>query len=434
MDAELKAKAAKILSHRHFRQITQILVYLGLSRVVTIFATAWASNCLGTHNCGISGMITATLAQMNLVIVLHMDALWIRRYKAAPTERERQELVAIGLTQRVIFSVAFALGGLLVAVALRLPREWWLGVGCAVPLLIFNAVQMQWVFVAREVPSVNYRTTAVISLLSAAAYWLFFRPGQSAGSDIAVLAIAAGVGAVIMLRQSVGSVWRLPIKISHLHELGPLLIEGRWLIICGILIYIYAAFEVPLLGYLCTLSDVGVYSRAYNLANGINQALGLIPIVLYPRILDWQKAGVPYMWNRLKKVSAIASLALLPVIGMVFLVSPLLFHFLYRPEFRGASYPFAILFASRCIEMINVLIGQGLLAQSQERHIFRIIVPTSLISLCLNVAFIPAYGMWAAACINLASQVLFLIGTLILARILLEKPYLNRGNNPPVKS
>lgn len=428
---ELKAKAAQILSHRHFRQITQILLYLGLSRVVTVFATAWASNCLGPHNCGISGMITATLAQLNLVIVLHMDALWIRRYKAAPTEQERQHLVTIGLTQRVLFSVAFALGGLLVAIILRLPREWWLGVGCAVPLLIFNAVQMQWVFVAREVPSVNYRTTAASSLLAAAAYWLFFRPGQAAGSDIAVLAVAAGVGAVIMLRQSVGSVWRLPVKVSHLHELWPLLIEGRWLIICGILIYIYAAFEVPLLGYLCTLSDVGVYTRAYNLANGINQALGLIPIVLYPRILDWQKAGVPYMWNRLKKVSAMGSLALVPVIGLVFLMSPLLFRFLYRPEFRGAAYPFAILFAARCIEMINVLIGQGLLAQAKERHIFRVIVPTSLISLCLNVAFIPTYGMWAAACINLVSQILFLIGTLVLARFLLAKPFLAPPSDIP---
>src|SRR5690349_7315079 len=104
MSSGIALRLRDLVFHRHSRQIGEILLYLGVSRCIAVFATAWATRCLGAHNLGISGMIGATLGQMNLLIILHLETLWIRRYKAAPNEAARDHLVSLGLTQRFIFS------------------------------------------------------------------------------------------------------------------------------------------------------------------------------------------------------------------------------------------------------------------------------------------------------------------------------------------
>jgi len=247
-------------------------------------------------------------------------------------------------------------------------------------------------------------------------FFLFFRPGQAAGSDLVVQAVGVGVQSFIVCRAALKRSWPLPIHWRKVRQFWPVLCEGRWLFASGLVMYAYFSLEVPMLGYLRSLEECGKYGVATKLIASIQQLLGLAPMLLFPRFVEWRKQGADVLWRKQLRLAAIFLALALPASVLVFLLAPWIIWLYAGPAFAGAAAPFGILFASLMVIVLGGLFANGLWAQSEDRKVFWVLLPTAVISLTCNVLLIPRYGMYAAACINLLSQILVLGGCFVMAR------------------
>jgi len=405
-----------VAGHRFTKQVGRIMLYLGLSRLVTVAGTAWATRCLGPDKLGISGMIAVTMGQMALFVTFSLDTLFIRRYKDAATEEERQGWIDLATSQRFFFSLILGLVGILVAWWLHPPGPWWLGIIAALPLFVLSSILPGWVNLAQEDLPANFKASAISAVFMAVLYFLFFRHGQATGSDLVVATLASALQFVILCRSTLKRLWPLPIHWHKMREFWPVLREGRWLFVSGLVIYVYVNLEVPMLGYLSSLTELGKYRVATNLVNSAQQVLGLVPMLLFPRFVEWRKQGSEVLWRKQLRLAALFLALGLPVCVLAFLLSPLVFRLLYGTAFASAAIPFAVLFTSKVVVVLNGLFSYGLWAQSQDRKVFWVLLPTAIISFACNFLLLPRYGMSAACCINLLSELLVLAGCFILAR------------------
>jgi O-antigen/teichoic acid export membrane protein len=374
---------------------------------------------LGPEKLAISAMITATTVQMALFVSFSLDTLFVRRYKNAATEQERDGWIELAMSQRFFFSMILGLAGILVALFLRPAGPWWLGIIAALPLFILTSILPGWVNLAQEDLPANFKAAAISTVFTAVLYVLFFRHGQATGSDLVAQTLGAAVLFVILSRAALKRLWPLPIHWHKVREFWPVLREGRWLFFSGLVAYVYVNLGLPMLGYLSPTSSwaqLGKYQVATNMVNSMQQVLGLVSLLLFPRFVEWRKLGVDVLWRKQLQLAAFFLALGLPVCVLAFWLSPIVFRLLYGADFAVAGIPFAVLFTSKVVCVLNGLFVQGLWAQSEDHKVFWVLLPTAIISFACNLLLLPRYGMYAACSINLLSEVLVLAGCFILAR------------------
>ena len=150
---------------------------------------------------------------------------------------------------------------------------------------------------------------------------------------------------------------------------------------------------------------------------GVAQSfLSMIPILLYPRFIEWLKDGPRCLWDRQMQLAGVALCIAIPAIAIVCLVSPRFFLAAFGAPFASAAYPFCLLFASKLVVVINGIFGWGLWAMKKDRQMLYLMVVTALFSISANLFLIPRLGMIAAASVNLASEILILMGCFLLTR------------------
>jgi O-antigen/teichoic acid export membrane protein len=405
-----------VAGHRLTKQAGRIILYLALSRLVSVAGMAWAARCLGPKKLGISTMIAATVGQVSLFVSCSLDILFIRRYKDAATEEEREGWIELAMSQRFFFSLILGLAGMLVAWFLRLPGQWWLGIVAALPLFVLTSIQPSWINIAQEDLPINFKAAAISSIFMAVLFFLFFRPGQATGSDLVVATLQTALQFGILGRLALKRLWPLPIHWRKVREFWPILREGRWLFASGLAIYVYVNLEVPMLGYLSTLAEVGKYGQATKLVGAAQQVLGLAGLLLFPRFVEWRKLGADVLWRKQLLLAAMFLALCLPVCVLAFLVSPSVFRLLYGAAFADAAIPFAVLFTSKIVVVISSLFIYGLWAGSEDRKVFWVMLPTAIISFVCNLLVLPRYGMFGACSVNLLSEIILLFGCFVLGR------------------
>jgi len=411
----LVVSVRQFVGHRLARQMGLAVGLMAATKLITVFAGAWAVRCLGPGGMSISAMIFITSTQLSLFNGVALDALVIRRYKVLPTAEERHEYAVMVMNHRLFLSLCLSLAGLGLFVCLGLGHEWLLGTMAAVPYLIFNSIQPTWVIAAEEQSHLRYVITSVQSLIIAALYVAFFRAGQRAGSDVVVTAIATV--AAYFFATFVALKWKnpLPIRLKSLTTLWPMLKEGRWLILTAVLLYAQGLMDLPLVGYLRP-KDVGVYQVAYKIVGPVQEICVLLQLVLYPRFVEWQKLGSRFMWQRQLRLALVFVAGLLPAGLLAFVVVPPVMRALYGVEFEASAYPTVLLLIGRGIWVISLWFSLGLWAGTHDRRAFLVLLPVAAIMLTLTLLLVPRYGMIAAASVNLFGQCLVCLGFFAAAR------------------
>jgi O-antigen/teichoic acid export membrane protein len=396
-------------THRLARQMGLAMVLMAATKMITVFAGAWAVRCLGPDSLSISTMIFTTVAQLGLLSGTSLDALVIRRYKNLPTAEARHQFAVEVTNHRLFLGGCMALIGFGLFLVLGLSREWLLAALAGAPLLIFYSIQPTWVIAAEEKSHLRYVISSFQSLVVAALFVACFHRGQRAGSDVVVMATGAAVA--FFFATTVALKWRnpLPIDFRALRTLWPMLKDGRWLVLTAVVLYAQGQIDLALLGYL-RHQDIGIYGVAYKIVGPVQEICLLLQLVLYPRFVEWQKLGAQEMWKRQTRLSLVFAAGLIPA-GLVALVTvPVVMHALYGAAFQAAAYPTVILLIGRGVWVISLWFSLGLWAGTQDRRAFLILLPVALVTLVLTLLLVPRYGMWAAASVNLLSQVLVCVG------------------------
>jgi O-antigen/teichoic acid export membrane protein len=136
--------------------------------------------------------------------------------------------------------------------------------------------------------------------------------------------------------------------------------------------------------------------------------LSMIPMLLYPRFLEWQKVSPDLLYRNQWKLFRVMSIGALALTAAAFLLSPVVYPMIFGAEFARASIPFAMLVGSICIILLNNLFSYGLWSQGKDRSMLGISIVAAVTSLCLNFLVIPRFGMTGAAAVNIIAEGLIL--------------------------
>jgi len=415
----------RLLQNRVVRQAGQMIMTRGLGLCAAAAGSIWAARCLGPEKLGISGMILAVVTPAALFVDLNQNVGLIRDYKNLTTDDDRRDLIASVFCFRVSLAVAYMVLAVLLLAILGVPAaDWRLGIMAAFPLFLFTVNQATWILQGQERVPAQYIATLSSSLVSSLSYFLIFRPHRiPTGADIMVMACAVGS------EFSVG--WWLATRPLHHKSGGNFLfsfvkscaaswkraarfyLEGRWLAISGLVGYVYVFFQTPLVGSLLGTAALGQYRTSMTLINGFQAFAVMIPALLYPRMIEWNRISAEYLWQRQWQIMRVCMLFFIPGAIAAFALSPTLYKLLYGPIFLPAAYPFAMLLVSKMIVILNGIFSWGLWAQGRDRTMLALTSVAAAASLGLNFCLIPTMGIFGAATVCTISELLVLGGTVL---------------------
>ena len=311
---------------------------------------------------------------------------------------------------RLFTALALSIVWLVVCIIIRLPEEWWLATAMGILSLLASALTIDWVLQAQEEQVIQQRLTAFSGFLSALLLFGLIRKESPTGSDLVISTIVILVVCLITWRISVCGKHQIALSPGRALSGLPRLWKGRWLFLSGILIYVYVRFQVPMLGWLRSTTELGEYRSALQVANGVQPILTLVPSLLYPRMIEWSKIGSLFLGR--KQIEIAGALALLSVflVAGTFLTVPLAYPLLFGPAFQGAALPCCLLITSHFLILVNGVFAYGLWSLEKDVIMLMIMAVTAVSSLALNLILIPKFGMMAAASVAVFAELLILIG------------------------
>ena len=266
---------------------------------------------------------------------------------------------------------------------------------------------MPWLFIAISIQSF---VTGVLCIA-------LIRPDWPAGSDLAMGCIGGVAGFAVAWWFACGG-WPPGFRVSArgFFDGLRLLKGGRWLALMGIGAFVLSTAEMPLIGMLASVEDVGIYRAALQFINVINPFLPLFFYKLYPQLIDLQKSSpdavLPAQFKALGRVALFG----IPSVAGAFLLAPWVYPLVFGPEFAGAAMPFAILFAAKVVSVGGNVFMWGGFARHRDREVVLLVLVAAVLSLAVNAVLIPSMGLIGAALVNCGAQC-FLLGAFIVLMV-----------------
>jgi len=372
----------------------------------------WVARALGPEKLGISTFVFGMVNLLTLLASLNQDNNYVRRgFNLPPGE-------TLGSLVGQVYSLRLGMAMLLVAAALtslafiRPDSVWFLAIAVGVVLVLMQSNDAGWILKLRDRMPMFFVAISIQGMITGGLYILFIRPDWPAGSDLALACVGSAAGLLLAWWWACRGVES--IKVSPANFLGGcrLLREGSWLVVMGIGMYLLTSAEIPLIGLLASVEDLGIYRSALQLINVINPFVPLFFFRLYPKLIELQRdSPLLVLGEQLKSFGLVISVGG-PLIIAAFLGAPLIFPIIYKQAFAPAALPFAILFTGKVLSVgVNVFMWGGF-ARHLDKQIVLLTLGVSLLSLGANFILIPKIGIMGAALVSASSQAALLVGSI----------------------
>ena len=402
----------KLLSDKLLRKGLSMVMWRLTSLVLTFSSSVWIARCLGPEEMGRSGFILATGSQVLLLMVVCPNTFAIRLVKG---QDGSADAIASIVTARAYMAILYIMAmGIAFAVG-AIPSAWTLLVliGFMYPVLV--ALDPGWLLQAQENQPAQYKSGAFTALVGFIFAATVIRPGGVASEDLTARILSTATGLIVAwLFVKRGNPMKF-ITLKQWKRSWKAFCDGRVLMLTDLVVYLYIGLELPLLAYLATVEELGMYRTATQLVAAANSFLIMLPMLYYPRFIEWQKISSAYLWQMQKRFFSYAVLIVVPVVGMTVLVGPWAYRLVFGAEYSMAGVPFAMLLCSKLIVILNGIFAWGQWARSKDGSMLGIIVTAAVFSITSNLIFIPLYGMMAAATVNVSSQLIVLCLTFVMA-------------------
>ena len=410
---QTKSHLDRLRQSNFARNAAWLLVLNLLSRGIGFFGTAYAMRCLGPVNVGISALIQATVQQVALSFNCGFDMIAVRRIAA---DRSHTSVVT---TTAVTFRLALAVIASLIWVivcnlVISESQRWvWL---LGAPIMIASAGSIAFVFSGLEkLPIQNAIGTGGV-LLSAIAYFVFFRPDMFLGADLIVISI---IGLTTM-----GVSWWVYHRLFGFWPIGRVVVQQLLLLfreswrywLLAVVVFFYSVFQFPLIAYLLGPHELGIFRSAFVLAAGVELIFNSINSLLLARLVNWQKMGLGVMWHRQTKLLLVFMIIGLPIVGILIFAAPIIYSLFLGNAFKEGVQIFQILVVGRLVVFLGQIYAWGLVAVRQDNQFLFASLLGAISSITMNLIVIPKYGIVGAAIVNVASESLLVTACFLFVR------------------
>jgi O-antigen/teichoic acid export membrane protein len=377
-----------------------------------VVGAIWSARCLGPRNLGISGMVQSIVLQATVFIGIISPTVLIREYKNLESDQARTRLVKATNWFRFLLAAFVCLAAGIVLAFHWVPTTYQIVGWMFIPNLLLVSIQPIWIFQAAEKQQFQSVIAIFQPALTALIYLVFFKPGMSAGADLVVISSVA-LTLLIVYWYAVYQLIPLkgnPFAFQGLKEAWNLAMRSRWLYVSALAIYIYTLLEQPLLGWFCSVEELGKYRTAVRVTDSLNATFSIIPMILFPRFIEWRKKGEEIFRKRQYKLAVFFTIFGLVTATLGFIFIPFFYPYIFGAAFAQAGLPCAILVFSKIVTVVNGIYGWGLLTDHRyDKAVSLVLIFTAFFSLVSNLFFIPLFGMYGAAGVNLSSEIFVLI-------------------------
>lgn len=380
-----------------------LMIFNLFSRAVGFFGSTYAARCLGPVNLGTSSLIQSTAQQGTLAYDGGFSFSGIRRIAADK-----------GNSQEVIETIiSFHLYMALIAVVFWLIGVYWLAPEYqrfawmfGVFGLIYFATNIVFVFQGLEKLPVQTIINTVGSLLTAGAYFVFFKPGMFLGADLVVASVVGFIVTVLAWGAYYRMFGHFPIGKLQWRLLVGLLRESWRYWISTVFIGGFEFLQIPLLVYFMGTHDAGIYRAAITLAVVPDLLFSSINALLLARLVVWRKQSLQYMWRRQSQLAFLYTLVGGTLTVFLVLVMPFAARHLLGPAFQNSISVFQILSIARLGVFIGQIYAYGLISTGMDKSFQWITGISTVIGLPFMILFISLLGIIGAAIAVLFCQTL----------------------------
>jgi O-antigen/teichoic acid export membrane protein len=249
-------------------------------------------------------------------------------------------------------------------------------------------------------------TTSILALAHAnRGLYAFLTVGVvAAGLNAALVALACR-GAGLAAPQIDLDAWRR------------LLVEALPLGVALVLNTIYFRIDAILLSVLRGPEDTGIYGAAFRFLEVSTSFTNLLVLSLFPLLAAASHGhDVARVRELAQRGLDLLVLAGVPLVVGTIMVAPSLIRLAAGEAFTASVSPLRIVIVAAALMPVNSLFGYLLIAMRHERDALWLNIVALVMNVALNVALIPRYGVIAAAWIGTASEVVILVGVLVLVR------------------
>lgn len=364
----------------------------------------WVVRCLGPRNLGIAGFVLAGVQVLIIATSLLPDNYLVRRFKELKASGNEQQSVEEAVSLRLVLALCACAAFGIVLVIVPTSSVWWLPILVGIPLFLFQSLNAAWLLQALERQSAQYKTQFITALVALGFYLVLFRPGTRPEAYLGVLVLTALIGLLLSWRfAGLGSFW----KFFNTGAIGRAMGNIRpalALYATAILIYFYDQLGLPLVGLLVDVETLGVYKTALLFVGVFSGFLSMIPVLLYPRIIEWRTQSLSLLWSRQRLILFWMSGFGVVCAVVSFLLSPLVFRLALGNDFVAAAYPFSVLLIGKITAIMNGVLAAVLWSTKCDVFVLWATTIAGLASLVLNFLIIPRFGMLGAASVTAISQ------------------------------
>ena len=370
-------------------------------KIVQVFGFGYAGHCLGKTHWGISGQVMTAAIFFQVLLTLGIDMVAIRR--VAAKSQLLEELLPVIFTFRLVMHLGLAAvwaAAVLLAPISQMETDAWLAGGMYFLVLGMN---FQWYYQATERMAFLARVQTLATFAVSLCFFLFFQPGQAAGSDIFVLALVHGVATVwiwekVRLESKTSLFWTQSFR-TLWHCIRELLWEGRasWLFTVSYngLAIMGMLFLPALMGKKDGDPQSGFFRDSYQPCMALQFVLNYVGYIFYPKIVVWRNEQPSVFRSRVIGLAFGAWIVgILGILPLLWLAEPL-FGLIYHENTSSASI-FPIMVLAKFIGMSSGFLVWGLLAEHKDWLAVRCCFFSVLIAFLLHFVFIPEYGFVAA--------------------------------------
>lgn len=395
------------------RRLGRNVASLGLAQGATLVLgfVLWIhlGRALGAERLGMIAFGTALLSYFLLGVTLGFDAVAVR--ETARDGTRETTLVPTLLSLRIALAAAMTATFAGVVLALRLEPIYQLAVLVLGSQLFARAIQLDWIYQAREQMGTAALRNAGQAAVTAGVALVFVR-----GPDDVVWAAAAVAAGPIVANLVLLGVYVREAGVPRLRidraEWVALLVPAIPLAAAALTTQIYYSADKLMLEALRDTVDVGLYEAAYKgYALGIAVA-GVLYLAFFPVLSGTLGNREAMRESGARFASALAMVGPPFALGGA-VYAPEILSLLFGTEYLPATTALRVLLVYAALVHVSMSFGVPLLAWDAEKDYLRAVLMGGIANVVLNLALVAPLGPTGAAVATLTSEAVVTVGVAI---------------------
>ena len=286
--------------------------------------------------------------------------------------------------------------------------------------LVSKGLDISWLFQGLE----DFRKITVrnitVKLVGVTSIFLFVKSANDLYLYVFLLTIFELLGQLSMwvpAREFIGSS-HFSIEYARYH-LKPVIL----LFLPQVAISLYITLDRTMLGALASTKDVGIYDQALKLVNILLTLVTSLGSVMLPRVANLLATGDHKAVNKMHEMSfLIYNLVIFPMMAGILIVNDDFVSFFLGQDFQDARYAIAIMiFRMFFIGWTNIMGIQILIPHNQNKEFMISTTAPAIISVGLNLLFLPKLGYIGAAIVSVLTEALVWCIQLYFTRVYLKE-------------